>query len=99
MLALIILLSSDTPREASAITSLLIFTAAFLITWSPSLAARRWIFKEPTQRWVGLLIAFFTFLLGTAVGSLLTGADRPGIHGAAAVCAYFTVTGKGMPEE
>jgi hypothetical protein len=98
MLAFIILQSSDPERETFLVANLLIFITAFLATWSPSLAARRWVFKEPAQRWVGLLIAFLTFLLGMAVGSSLTEADRPGIYGAAAVCAYFTVTGKGTAE-
>jgi hypothetical protein len=99
MLAFIIFQSSDPARETFIVANLLIFTTAFLVTWSPSLAARRWVFKEPVPRWIGLLIAFFTFLLGMVVGSLLTEADRPGIHGAAAFCAYFTVTGKWAAEE
>ncbi len=83
--------SSNLNDMAAGVKGMFIFAAGFLITWAPSLAIRHLILKERAPRWISLLIAFLTFLLGMVVGTLMTGADRPGIHGAAAICAYLTV--------
>jgi len=95
MLNFIILQSPDPERKAFILTNLLILAASVLITWAPSFAIRRWVFKEPVPRWVGILVAFLTFLLGMVVGSLLPGQERPGTHAIAAILAYSTVTRKG----
>lgn len=86
-------------RRLFILTNLLLFAVGFLIAWAPSLLIRRYIFKEPVPWWAGVLVAAVTLLLGMGVGVMLTGHGRSGIHAAAAVCAYFTVTRRGKAAE
>jgi len=78
---------------------MLLFLIGFLIAWTPSLLLRHLVLKRPVPWWAGILTAFVTFILGLWVGVMLTGREVTGIHGAAAVCAYFTVTLKEKEKE
>jgi len=97
----LVMLQSDPDRRIFILTNLLLFAAAFLIAWAPSILVRKYIFKEPVPWWAGVLVAAVTFFFGMIAGALLLG-DRPGINqfgAVAAVCAYFTVTRRGKEAE